>query len=129
MTLSCYSSLASCTRFLIASARSIAWLRVGFFAHRLRAEFFSEPPTSSIKIKISRKERQFMANGPMEFDLVITNGKLAIPPDIISSSLGIKGEKIVAIATDLGGFPAKKTIDAKGNYVLPGVVDPETHLG
>ena len=70
-----------------------------------------------------------MANAPMEFDLVINNGKLVIPPDIISSSIGIKGEKIAAIATDLSGFPAKKTIDAKGNYVLPGVVDPETHLG
>ena len=70
-----------------------------------------------------------MANGPMEFDLVITNGKLVIPPDVISSSIGIKGEKIAAIATDLSGFPAKKSIDAKGNYVLPGVVDPECHLG
>src|SRR5437667_4074226 len=70
-----------------------------------------------------------MANGLMEYDLVINNGKLVIPPDIISSSIGVKGEKIAAIATDLSGFPAKKTIDAKGNYVLPGVVDPETHLG
>ena len=70
-----------------------------------------------------------MANAPMEFDLVITNGKVVIPPDIISSSIGIKGEKIAAIGTDLSGCPAKKTIDAKGNYVLPGVVDPECHLG
>src|SRR5437667_11886177 len=70
-----------------------------------------------------------MANGLMEYDLVINNGKLVIPPDIISSSIGVKGEKIAAIATDLSGFPTKKTIDAKGNYVLPGVVDPETHLG
>src|SRR5438094_9931204 len=70
-----------------------------------------------------------MANGLMEYDLVINNGKLVIPPDIISSSIGVKGEKIAAIATDSSGFPAKKTIDAKGKYVLPGVVDPETHLG
>src|SRR5438046_9196364 len=70
-----------------------------------------------------------MANGLMEYDLVINNGKLVIPPDIISSSIGVKGEKIAAIATDLSGVPAKTTIDAKGNYVLPGVVDPETHLG
>ena len=54
-----------------------------------------------------------MANGLMEYDLVINNGKLVIPPDIISSSIGVKGEKIAAIATDLSGFPAKKTIDAK----------------
>jgi dihydropyrimidinase/dihydroorotase len=65
----------------------------------------------------------------MEFDLVIQNGKLVIPPDVISGSIGIKGEKIAAIATDLSGLSAKKTIDAKENYVLPGVVDPETHLG
>src|SRR5258705_6120944 len=69
-----------------------------------------------------------MSNGPLEFDLVITNGKLVIPPDTVSASIGIKGEKIAAIG-DLTGIPAKKTIDAKGNYVLPGVVDPETHLG
>lgn len=49
-----------------------------------------------------------MSNGTLEFDLVIKNGKLVIPPDIISSSIGIKGEKIAAIATDLSGFPAKK---------------------
>ena len=67
-----------------------------------------------------------MSNGTMEFDLVINNGKLVIPPDIISSSIGIKGDKIAAIATDLSGFPTKKTIDAKGNCVIPGVVDPET---
>ncbi|HWO40891.1 MAG TPA: amidohydrolase family protein [Candidatus Eisenbacteria bacterium] len=70
-----------------------------------------------------------MSNGPMEFDTVIRNGKLVIPPDVLASDIGIKGEKIAAIATDLSGFPAKKTIDARGNYVLPGAVDPETHLG
>src|SRR5262249_14853570 len=70
-----------------------------------------------------------MADGHMECDLVITSGQLVIPPDIISSSIVFKREKIAAIATDLSGFPAKKPIDAKGNYVLPGVVDTECHLG
>ncbi|MBI4489539.1 MAG: amidohydrolase family protein [Deltaproteobacteria bacterium] len=62
-------------------------------------------------------------------DLVIKNGKLVIPPNIISASIGIKGGKIAAIGSDLNALQATKTIDAKGNYVLPGVVDPETHLG
>ncbi len=71
-----------------------------------------------------------MSNGnAVEFDLVIHNAQLVIPPNVISGSIGIKGEKIAAIGLDLGGLPAKKTIDAKGNYVLPGVVDPECHLG
>ena len=54
-----------------------------------------------------------MSNGTMDVDLLINNGKLVIPAYIISSSIGIKREKIAAIATDLSGFPAKKTIDAK----------------
>lgn len=62
-------------------------------------------------------------------DLVIKNGKLVIPPNIISASLGIRDGRITAIGSDLSGFRAKKTIDAEGNHVLPGVVDPETHLG
>ena len=49
-----------------------------------------------------------MSNGSLEFDLVINNGKLVIPPDVTSSSIGIKGEKIAAIAIDLTGVPAKK---------------------
>ena len=70
-----------------------------------------------------------MSNGnASELDLVINNGKLVIPPDVISSSIGVRGGKIAAIGTDLSGLAAKKTIDAKGNYILPGVVDPEAHL-
>ncbi len=64
----------------------------------------------------------------VEFDLVIHNGKLVIPPDIISSSIGVKDGKIAAIGLNLDRLPAKKTINAGGNYVLPGVVDPECHL-
>ena len=63
-----------------------------------------------------------MSNGTMDFDLVINNGKLVIPSDIISSSIGIKREKIAAIATDLSGFPAKKTIAGRKN-------GGHTHLG
>ena len=70
-----------------------------------------------------------MSNGnASELDLVINNGKLVIPPDVVSASIGVKGGKIAAIGTNLSGLPAKKTIDAKENYILPGVVDPETHL-
>jgi len=61
-----------------------------------------------------------MSNGTLEFDLVIKNGKLVIPPDIISSSIGIKGEKIAAIATDLSGFPGEKNHRCQGKLRHPG---------
>jgi len=37
------------------------------------------------------------------------------------------GDKIKAIGTDLD-YPADEVIDASGKYVLPGAIDPHTHL-
>jgi dihydropyrimidinase len=37
------------------------------------------------------------------------------------------GDKIKAIGTDLDN-PADEVVDAKGLYVLPGAIDPHTHL-
>ncbi len=37
------------------------------------------------------------------------------------------GDKIKAIGTDLDN-PADEVVDAKGKYVLPGAIDPHTHL-
>ena len=55
----------------------------------------------------------------MDVDLLINNGKLVIPAYIIFD-IGIKREKIAAIATDLSGFPAKKpSLEGKtGQYAL-----------
>ncbi|MGD2187657.1 MAG: amidohydrolase family protein, partial [Desulfobacterales bacterium] len=37
------------------------------------------------------------------------------------------GEKIKAIGTDLDN-PADEVVNAKGHYLLPGAIDPHTHL-
>ena len=37
------------------------------------------------------------------------------------------GDKIKAIGTDLDN-PADEVVDAKGHYILPGAIDPHTHL-
>lgn len=37
------------------------------------------------------------------------------------------GDKIKAIGTDLD-YPADEVVDAKGRYVLPGAIDPHTHI-
>lgn len=61
----------------------------------------------------------------MPFDLVIHNGLLVTASDTFQADLGITGGKIAAIGQKLHG---EKTIDARGLYVLPGAVDPHTHL-
>ncbi len=61
-------------------------------------------------------------------DLVIREGKIVTPRNITSPSwIAVDGGKIVALGSNGGEPEAKKTINASGKYVLPGIVDPENH--
>jgi dihydroorotase (multifunctional complex type) len=64
----------------------------------------------------------------MPVDTVITNCKLVRHDEILNAGLAIEKGKVVAIAEDAALPAATKTIDAKGNYVIPGVVDAHVHL-
>ncbi len=61
-------------------------------------------------------------------DLIIKNGKVFIPEQgLLDLEVGIKDGKIVALENNLSG--AEKELDAAGNIVMPGVIDPHIHLG
>ena len=51
------------------------------------------------------------------YDLVIRGGTLVTPEKIFRGDLGIVGEKIAAVGTNLSGITE---IDATGKLVLPG---------
>ena len=60
------------------------------------------------------------------FDLTIRNGTIATATETTRADIGIRGEKIVAIAERL---PAgARDIDAAGRYVLPGGIDSHCHI-
>ncbi len=61
----------------------------------------------------------------MAFDLVIKGGTLITPYTTRNADLGIVGECIGEIGTDLKG---DETINATGKLVLPGAIDPHVHL-
>ena len=61
-------------------------------------------------------------------DTVIKNSKLVFPEGIIDGGVAIEGEKIVAIATNDNLPRARRTINARGRYLIPGVIDPHVHL-
>lgn len=66
----------------------------------------------------------------MKLDCIIKNGNLVIPKQgIMEGSIGIKDEKITTITTGLDFPTAKEVIDARGNYVLPGLIEPHAHFG
>ncbi len=64
----------------------------------------------------------------MGFDTLVVNGRVVTATDTYPSDIAISGGKIEAIGKNLSRENAKKVIDAKGKYVLPGGIDVHTHL-
>lgn len=60
-------------------------------------------------------------------DLVIRGGKIVTAEGTISGWVAVQAGRIVATGSDTPP-QADRLIDASGNYVLPGIVDPEAHL-
>jgi dihydropyrimidinase len=59
--------------------------------------------------------------------ILIKNGRIITAADDYVADLLIEGEKITAIGKDLK-VQADQTLDASGKYVIPGGIDPHTHL-
>ena len=61
---------------------------------------------------------------------LIKNGTLVTASDTFAADLLMEGEKISLIGTNLSKTvdQVDKTIDATGKYVIPGGIDPHTHL-
>jgi len=68
----------------------------------------------------------------VSYDLVVKNGTIVTHTETYQADIGIKGEKIAAIGTDLlaaaGNGKKPQVIDAKGLYVMPGGIDVHVHL-
>lgn len=60
------------------------------------------------------------------FDTLITGGTVANTCATFTADVGIRDGKIAALGTDLGD--AKKTIDARGKFVLPGGIETHCHI-
>ena len=61
-------------------------------------------------------------------DLVIRGGKVVLPSGVFEVSVGIEGDKIVAIGKENSIRDADKSIDASGKIVFPGAIDPHIHI-
>lgn len=62
-------------------------------------------------------------------DIVVRNGQVVTPEGAGPWDIGIQGERIASVAV-AGTLPddAAKVIDARGLIVVPGGIDPHTHL-
>jgi dihydropyrimidinase len=60
--------------------------------------------------------------------ILIKGGRILTAADDYVGDVFVEGERIALIGTALDDVRADTTIDATGKYVLPGCVDPHTHL-
>ncbi len=58
-------------------------------------------------------------------DLAIRGGTIVVPSGAVRADIGIAGDKIVAIGTEIRG---SREIDASGMVVLPGAIDAHVHM-
>ena len=71
-----------------------------------------------------------MPPNPLPYDLLLVNGHVLDDKNGIDadSDVGIKDGKIAAVAAHLDPKNALKTIDVKGLYVSPGLIDLHVHV-
>ena len=62
-------------------------------------------------------------------DIVFKNGLSVTPAGTIEGGVAILNGKIAVVGGDAFLPTAKREIDLAGKYLLPGVIDPECHLG
>lgn len=65
-----------------------------------------------------------------QYDLLIKNGRVIDPGNEIDAvmDVAVSGDKIARVAEDIPSAQARKTIDATGLYVTPGLVDLHAHV-
>ena len=61
-------------------------------------------------------------------DLVIQGGIVVLPDRCSETDVAVDGERIVALGTATSLPQAKRTVDARGCYILPGGIDPHVHI-
>ena len=61
-------------------------------------------------------------------DLVIRNGKIVSPDNVIDGSVAIKDGRILSIGAAEAMPPAAETFDATGLHLLPGAIDDHVHF-
>ncbi len=61
-------------------------------------------------------------------DLLITNSNLVSAQGIAEKDVLITGKRIRQIDNDLQHKPAKRVVDAKGKFLIPGMIDDQVHF-
>ncbi|MGK2962685.1 MAG: dihydropyrimidinase [Gemmatimonadaceae bacterium] len=64
----------------------------------------------------------------MNFNTIVKGGNVVTPEGAGIADVGIEGERIATIGTNLEAGPGTRVVDAAGHHVIPGVLDVHVHL-
>lgn len=62
----------------------------------------------------------------MSWDMLLAGGKVVLEDSVVDADVAVRDGRIAALGKELGD--AKEVTDARGLYVLPGVIDGHVHL-
>lgn len=65
----------------------------------------------------------------MAVDVAVRDGKVLLPDRVVEADVLVEDGRISAVTRDSDSTEADRVIDAQGNYVLPGAIDPHVHFG
>lgn len=100
------------------------------------AAFLSPAPAQSAPLKAAEQPRRTIPQPPAApavppkavYDLLIKNGTVVLPEvGCVRLNVCVKDGKIASLTTQTPS--AGQEINAHGLYILPGIIDPHTHLG
>ncbi|NUM33745.1 MAG: dihydropyrimidinase [Candidatus Brocadiae bacterium] len=60
-------------------------------------------------------------------ELILKNGRIVTASDTYKADIGIRNGKIVTIAQEIPCLEKSTVIDAKNNYIFPGIIDAHVH--
>lgn len=65
----------------------------------------------------------------MTVDLVVRDARIVLEDHVFRGSVAVRDGRIASL-TSVGDEPAaRRVVEAEGRYLLPGLVDPHTHIG
>lgn len=66
----------------------------------------------------------------MSFDLLLEGGEIVFPNmGVRTGSVAVKDGRIAALLATGEKVQAKEVVDCRGKWVMPGLIDPHTHIG
>src|SRR5688572_30438084 len=79
-------------------------------------------------LTIAAASARYLRAPAMSVDLVIKNGRVVTPGGVLVGGVAVDGETIVAVGPDATLPGARRTLDARAQYVLPGLIDAHVHM-